>query len=249
VIRRGFTLVEVLISLVVLGVGVLGVISILPAAARVGAQVERGHAIGQELIGVVEALRRGARGAEARYADPFDSQPASVHMVFDHPVAREESPALNGAPWSSRACILLPHDRDAVFHYPRSGDPAQVAAQNGGGDPAAAEPAGPLPGDEDPALQELPTYPLGASEQRTYLSFSLRVQRAQVGEAPRTGLYTVSILFFSEAAGGGWRRLVETFTTRIAAGPGEVPPGSRVLPGAGQDWLRPHLLPGTGEPQ
>ncbi len=75
---RGFTLIEILISMVILMVGLLGIMSVFPAAMRAATHAVEDTYAAAISQSVVDAIRNGMRNAHAHYPDD------TAFFVLDH---------------------------------------------------------------------------------------------------------------------------------------------------------------------
>ena len=221
--RSALTLIEVLLSALILCVGLLGLLGAIPGLLRAGNQVALDLAVDQQAESVFAALREGARAhTHVRWSAGTPRQPERVCLLLPHPAAGAVAPdphdprPLEDQLLEDRGCLVLPWGRDEVLVYPRAGSPAEVAAAN-----AALAPA-----DLGRAQGATALYLLPAGELEAGLGFAIRVQRGRVGGRPQDGLYLITLLFFRVPAGADadpeqWA-LTASFTSELAAGPGPL---------------------------
>lgn len=243
---------EILISIVVLALGMLGLASLLPSAAKSAACAEQRIKSAQHAREVLAAVLAGAQDVHLRWERHEQGRDLRGAFFFlPHPAAAPPE----GAPgptapevfglevFGRRDLILLPLGSDKVFVFPRADEAREVAARNGDGAVVSAL-------DDRPQLDlseasQRPVYLLDAPPagvDRLATSFALAVQRRRVHGVARDGLYAVTILVFRTTAANSpavRHELVAQVTADVAAGPSEVAPAGTCLPpGAdpARDW-------------
>lgn len=238
---HGFTLLEVLIALVVLGLGVIGILSIVPTGVRSAAAAADSMAADELAASVVAALRLAAAERTHVAWEEVDGarQVQRAFLLLPLPEAYlDEAGVPRGLPtpddpavFGSRACLLLPFGSERVFVYPRRGEPEQVARENGQGDPARARDDGQRINGE-PLVRRVyggRSYTGPDGKLKRGLGYALSIQRAEVGGRPRDGLYSVTIYVYrgfepwEPGSPAEEAEPLAIYTTELMAGPGGAP--------------------------
>jgi len=209
-VRRSFTLLEILLTLVVLAIGLLGVISLLPPALTTADHVARSHEVCHQARVLQDALQAAALDPRVRL--DAGGEVESLCLVLRHPAAEDELAfAADEQLFGSRACLLLPHGVDKVFSYPRGEVAAEIARANGQGTVALARDDRALSAEARSAGS---SYSLPRADRAARVSFKLELQRAWVAGAARDDLYHVSLRFFVESADGE-RQPLQEFSSEL----------------------------------
>lgn len=123
--RRGFTILEILIAIVILVLGISGIVALFPTAIESGNQTVQDSYAAAITQSVVDALAVGVRESHYGVLDGQNPPRRWDYFIFDHdgvydkmvpsPQAYTSDPNIAAADW----CILLPQGKDPNM------DPAQ----------------------------------------------------------------------------------------------------------------------------
>ncbi len=115
---RGFTILEILISIVILVLGISGIVALFPTAIESGNQTVQDSYAAAITQSVVDAIAVGIRESRYRVSDGQNPPRVWSYFIFDHdgvydpmvpsPQAFAADPRISAADW----CILLPQGVD-----------------------------------------------------------------------------------------------------------------------------------------